>query len=170
MKEIGKVAMQAEKEFLDSSDLDEATYANSIDELRFERLNWYVSSGVDPEDARVLVEQEERNFVVTALQQDKNPAAEIMRLHAAVKPRPIPGREVVEEGPKAPKPVAASIAASKQGVSEAGLQSVPDRGAVSGTITAEQFAELDEQDPLFHKIASNPALFERLNVYGEVNI
>ncbi len=172
LKEVAKVARQAEVEFIETSGIPPEQYNNALDELRFHRMNWYVASGLDPNEAKSIVEGEERNFVVWSLHEGKNPAAEIMRMHAAVKPGPIPGREPkeTEEDHRPTQSSMQKVSVSKQGTQENRMQNVPSSSGKTGRITFEQFAEMDQSDPVFQRIANNEALFAQLNVYGEVEV
>lgn len=169
MREVAKVAREAEREFIETSGIPVDEYNTALDELRFHRMNWYVASGMDPDEARSVVEGEERNFVVWSLHEGKNPAAEIMRMHAAVKPGHIPGREPkVEEEPKPVQSSMQKVSVSKQGTQE--NRNLPGSSGKSGRVTFEQFAEMDQSDPLFQRIANNESLFAQLNIYGEVEV
>ena len=173
INEAGRRAIAAEEEFIRHTGIEREKYSQALDELRFDRLKWYSAGGMDPQDAMAVVEEEERQFVIAALSQGLNPAAEVMKMHAMVKPQPVPnGRQ--EEPVAVPKeqvaPPNEKVSAAKSGIQESGLQNVGGSGKTGGTITAEQFAEMDVDDPIFQKIYNSEKLFARLNVYGEVTI
>jgi hypothetical protein len=170
----GDAAVEAETHFLQTSGMDQKEYSTKLDELRYDRLKWYAASGVQPQQAVAIVEEEERQFVMSALAQGLNPAAEVVRMHGQVQPGKIPTQEPTQqvEAPKegVPQPSMNTVAAAKQGISDGGLQNVGGSGSPTGTITAEQFADMSPGDPIYEKIAGNEALFARLNIHGEVTI
>jgi hypothetical protein len=171
--QAGRAAVEAEEHFLASTNMDREDYSTKLDELRYDRIKWYAASKVPIQDAMAIVEEEERQFVVNSLAEGLNPAAEIVRMHEAVKPGKIPTQEPKQEvaAPKeGVKPVMNKVTAAKQGLSEGGLQNVSGSGSAGGTITAEQFADMDPDDPIFQKIAGNETLFARLNIHGSVSI
>ena len=173
LNEAGRRAQMAEEDFIQQTGIEREKYSQALDELRFDRLKWYTAGGINPQDAMAIVEEEERQFVVGTLAEGKNPAAEVMRMHSLVKPQPVPnGRQ--EEPVAAPTEQVAPpndrVSAVKSGISESGLQNVGGSAGKTGTITAEQFAEMDMDDPIFQKIASSEKLFARLNIHGEVTI
>jgi hypothetical protein len=166
LAEAGRMATEAEQDLIKSGVISEEDYYKNLDEVRYARANWYLASGVSAEEASRIIQEEERQFVFGALASGDNPAAELMKIHANLKPGPVPGREApaVEAKPKLDK-----VQAVKAGSHQQGLQNVDTSGSKT-SITAEDFAQLSEDDPIWQKVMGNEKLFARLNIYGEVNI
>lgn len=172
VKRAGEAAVLAEKEFIENSEISDEVYKESLDELRFDRLKWYYAEGRSPDDAMQIVQEEERQFVINCLRNEVNPAAEIMRLHSVVSPGKIPvshpSAPVAAPTEKATQ-VVQKIVTARKGVKEGGLQNIGE-SAGSGTITAEQLAEMDVDDPIYQKIAGNERLWAAINIQGKVTL
>lgn len=163
--EAAQMVTAAEQDLFKSGQIQETEYYEKLDQLRLDRGKWYVASGLTPQQAEAQVAEEERQFVFSALSQGVNPAAEVLAMYERLY-----GGQKKQEAPVETAPGPKRVKEVQAGVQQQGLQNVPDGGVKSGTITAEEFAELDPDDPIFKKIAGNEKLFARLNIYGEVAI
>jgi hypothetical protein len=165
LSEAAQMVEAAEEDLFKTGAIEKDDYYKKLDQLRVDRGKWYVAGGMDPKQAEQMIAEEERQFVFSALSQGINPAAEVLAMYERLY-----GGEQQQEAPKQESPTPKKVQSVKAGVKQQGLQNVPDGGVKSGTITAEEFAELDPKDPIFKKIAGDETLFARLNIYGEVNI
>ena len=170
LQEAGRMAQAAERDVISSGSVTEEQYHQNLDEIRFERMRWYAATGSSPQEAASIVQEEERQFVFSNLAEGKNPAAEAMKLHASLKPHPLPGKEEAPVEEAKPEVNIAKVQAARDGAKQNVIQNVSGTGGQGGTITYEQFSEMDQDDPLWQKIAGSDKLFAELNVYGQVTV
>jgi hypothetical protein len=179
---IHEVASTSEREaFEDASESEVVEYQAKMSQLRDAQFADLVQRGMPEQQAYQTVLHNERDFIEEALTEGSNPALKALEIYDKQgfkladyepwveysKQSDSPTGE--EQSPEEAQPISKKIEAVRKGQQGASL-STHSGGPQRMTITYDQFADMDPEDPIAAQIYASEKKLSEISITGKTNI